>query len=33
MKACELDVLAPIEYLVVELHAETTGPPGAMAAD
>jgi len=33
MEASELDVFAPVEYLVVELPAAATGPPGAMAAD
>jgi hypothetical protein len=33
MNACELDVLVPLEYLVVELRAHATGRPGAMAAD
>jgi hypothetical protein len=31
MKACESDVLAPAECLVVELPADATGVPGAMA--
>jgi hypothetical protein len=33
MKASELDVLAPVEYLVVELPADAADPPDAMAAD
>jgi hypothetical protein len=33
MEASKLDVLAPVEYLVVEFLADEAGPRGAMSAD
>jgi hypothetical protein len=33
MEANKLDVLAPVEYLVVELPADATDPLGAMSAE